>query len=87
MWIVRYSDKVVKDDIPLLDHAVKQRIRRTIESKLATDPQRFCKPLRYSLHHLRSLRVGDYRILYAIDHDQHVVSVVAIGHRRDIYEE
>lgn len=30
-------------------------------------------------------RVGDYRIVYTIDDDAHIVTIVGIGHRRDIY--
>ncbi len=85
MWELRYSGSVIDNDIPQLDHAVKLRIRKAIESKLMTDPIRFGKPLRYSLHHLRSLRVGDYRVLYHVDADEQSVSIVSVGHRRDIY--
>jgi mRNA interferase RelE/StbE len=31
------------------------------------------------------LRVGDYRVLYAIEHESRVVTISAIGHRRDVY--
>jgi mRNA interferase RelE/StbE len=31
------------------------------------------------------LRQGDYRIVYRIDDDQRVVTIVKIGHRRDVY--
>ena len=31
------------------------------------------------------IRKGDYRIIYAIDDNQQLVTVVRIGHRRDIY--
>ena len=31
------------------------------------------------------VRVGDYRIVYRIEEDRHVVLVVKIGHRRDVY--
>ncbi len=31
------------------------------------------------------LRVGDYRIIYEIDNDRRVVTVLHIGHRRDVY--
>ncbi len=87
MWKLRYADSVIRDDIARLDLTVRRRIRKSIESKLMIDPLRFGKPLRHSLHHLRSLRVGDYRVLYHLDHDAQFVSIVSIGHRRDIYEE
>lgn len=87
MWKLRYADSVVREDIARLDLTVRRRIRKSIESKLTIDPLRFGKPLRHSLHHLRSLRVGDYRVLYQLDHDAQFVSIVSIGHRQDIYEE
>ncbi|MFO7772477.1 MAG: type II toxin-antitoxin system RelE/ParE family toxin [Dehalococcoidia bacterium] len=31
------------------------------------------------------IRQGDYRIVYAIDDNQQLVTVVHIGHRREIY--
>jgi mRNA interferase RelE/StbE len=32
------------------------------------------------------VRVGDYRILYTVHDDVLLVVVVALGHRRDVYE-
>jgi mRNA interferase RelE/StbE len=34
-----------------------------------------------------SLRVGVYRVIYRIEHEQHVIFVEKIGHRREVYEE
>jgi mRNA interferase RelE/StbE len=31
------------------------------------------------------LRVGDYRILYTVDHQSRTLSISAIGHRREVY--
>ena len=31
------------------------------------------------------LRVGDYRVLYEVNHALQVIEIVAIGHRRDVY--
>jgi mRNA interferase RelE/StbE len=87
MWSIQYAASVINEDIPRLGHAEKQRIKKTIENKLTSDPVRFGKPLRHSLHHLRSLRVGDYRVLYQIDNEAQHVSIVSIGHRRDVYED
>lgn len=87
MWKIQYADSAVHKDIPRLDHTVKQRIKKAIETKLIIDPLRFGKPLRHSLHHLRSLRVGDYRVLYYLDSEAMTVSIASIGHRRDIYDD
>lgn len=34
---------------------------------------------------LYKLRVGDYRVLYEILHDEQTLIIHAIGHRRDVY--
>ena len=31
------------------------------------------------------VRQGDYRVVYAIDDDHRVVTIVKIGHRREVY--
>ena len=31
------------------------------------------------------IRVGDYRVLYIVDHRSRSVTIVAIGHRREVY--
>ncbi len=31
------------------------------------------------------IRQGDYRIIYAIDDNEHLVTVVRVGHRREVY--
>ena len=32
------------------------------------------------------IRQGDYRIIYAIDDNEHLVTIVRVGHRREIYK-
>ena len=36
---------------------------------------------------LYRIRVGDYRVIYAVIDDKLIVLVVAVGHRRDIYRQ
>jgi mRNA interferase RelE/StbE len=31
------------------------------------------------------LRVGDYRVLYTLQHEDNLVTISAIGHRREVY--
>ena len=81
---VTYLASVVSRDIPALPKSVKERLRREIERKLMTRPIEFGKPLRYSLKGCRSLRIGDYRVVYLLEDD--LVTVVKIGHRKEVYE-
>lgn len=50
------------------------------------DARRFGKGLKADLAGLWRYRVGDYRILCQIRNRKLLVLVVAVGHRRDVYE-
>lgn len=52
---------------------------------LAAGPHRVGKPLKLGLEGLHSARRGDYRIVYRIDDERRLVTVIAIEHRSDIY--
>lgn len=63
----------------------KLRIKKGIEEKLTAAPNLFGKPLRKSLKGYRTLRVGDYRIVFKIRGA--TVFVLLIEHRSIVYEE
>jgi mRNA interferase RelE/StbE len=52
---------------------------------IVDDPRRVGKPLRFELEGLWSARRGPYRVIYRIDDATRTVSVVAVGHRADVY--
>lgn len=52
---------------------------------LASNPHRLGAPLRAPFAGEWRARRGEYRVRYRIDDDQHVVYVVDVDHRRDIY--
>jgi len=33
------------------------------------------------------IRVGDYRVVYTIDKENHTILIIKIGHRREIYRQ
>lgn len=86
LFKVQYAQSVLNRDITKLPQNIKTTIKTAIETRLMTDPIHFGKPLRYSLSGLRSLRVGDYRIIYIVDQEELMVSIVSIAHRKDVYE-
>ena len=45
-----------------------------------------CKKLKGTTESLWRIRVGDYRIIYAIADEVRIVDVRKVGHRKDIYE-
>jgi len=84
---ILYLEDVVRNHIPELPSSAKQLIKRAIEERLMVDPLGFGKPLRYSLKGHRRLRVSDYRVVYRIDGEVQTVIIVAIKHRKDIYDD
>lgn len=87
LYKIEYLDSVVKKDIPALPKTIKATIKKAIEERLMHDPVGFGKPLRYSLKGHRRLRIGDYRVVFRIEADSNIVLIIAIKHRKDIYEE
>ena len=51
---------------------------------LSEDPSQGI-PLRGDLKGLYKYRVGTYRIIYKVVHSKLIVTVIDIGHRKDIY--
>ncbi len=86
LYSIEYIFSVIEEDIPKLPSRMKSMIRKAIEERLTIDPIGFGKPLRYSLKGHRRLRAGDYRIVYRIDSETHSILVIAIKHRKDVYE-
>ncbi len=82
-WTVSYTPSAARA-IRRLDPQVRARVRAAVEV-LAGDPHRG-KPLQLTLHGLRSWRTGDWRIVYRVAEERVEVLVVAVGHRREVYD-
>jgi mRNA interferase RelE/StbE len=52
---------------------------------IAANPKRVGKPLRFEYQGCWSARRGPYRIIYGLDEASRTVTVLAIGHRADVY--
>lgn len=87
VYKIEYLDTVVSEDIPALPKTMRERIKRAIESRLTADPVGLGKPLRYSFIGHRRIRVGDYRIVYRVDPNKSLVTIVFIKHRNAVYDE
>lgn len=81
---VIYSDEVLKHDLVRLSRADATRIRKSIESKLFSNPTLYGLPLRRFLKGYWKLRVGDYRVVFKIVSNR--VVVIAILHRSVVYQ-
>ncbi|MFZ4695548.1 MAG: type II toxin-antitoxin system RelE family toxin [Verrucomicrobiia bacterium] len=72
----------VEKDLAKLDKIETRRVLDKIEKDLATRPDAY-PVLRGQFAGLRKLRVGDYRVIFAILGEQ--VLVLRVGHRREVY--
>lgn len=71
-------------ELESLDSRLGRRILASIESLGSQARPRGSRKLVGSENSYR-LRVGQYRVLYQIDDEEKLISVVAIGHRREVY--
>lgn len=86
-WGYRFDERALKE-LRKLGKQAQKDIIGYLDERIAgeEDPRRFGKGLKADLAGLWRYRVGDYRILCQIQDHVLVVLVVAVGHRREIYE-
>jgi mRNA-degrading endonuclease RelE of RelBE toxin-antitoxin system len=68
-----------------LPEAVAAAAYEFMTGPLLTGPYRVGKRLTPPLDDRFSARRGTYRIIYRVDEDNRVVTVVDVDHRRDVY--
>ena len=86
-WVYRFDERALKELRKLGPQAGRDVLSYLDESIACDeDPRRFGKGLKAELAGLWRYRVGDYRILCQIQDHELVVLVVAVGHRRNVYD-
>jgi mRNA-degrading endonuclease RelE of RelBE toxin-antitoxin system len=68
-----------------LPEKVAAAVIELVYGALAENPHRVRHELRFELEGKCSANRGDYRIVYAIDDDAHLVTIFTIDHRSKIY--
>jgi mRNA interferase RelE/StbE len=68
-----------------LEKAQQIKMIKAIENLVVNPRPQGFKKLK-SLAELYRIRVGDYRIIYSIDNNILITTVVKIGHRKEIYK-
>ena len=79
---IAFKPSVKKDLRGIPRHDV-ERILKAIDS-LATDPNPV-NAMRLTGRDAFRLRVGKYRVIYAIDNEEVVILIIKIGHRGGVY--
>ncbi|MFQ5881691.1 MAG: type II toxin-antitoxin system RelE/ParE family toxin [Candidatus Methylomirabilales bacterium] len=74
-----------RKELEALDAAIVNRIFSKIEA-LTKEPRPVgCRKL-YGEKHLWRIRIGDYRVIYAVYDDERLVDIIAVRHRSKAYE-
>jgi mRNA interferase RelE/StbE len=80
--VARSAARAIGENLP---EAVAAAVIDFITGPLLEAPQRVGGELRHELKGVRSARRGTYRILYRIDEEARIVTVIRVEHRRDVY--
>jgi mRNA interferase RelE/StbE len=75
--------KSAERELRTLPKADLRRVTDRIRG-LAQDPRPPGHEKLFGQEHYR-IRQGDYRVVYAINDDHRVITIVKIGHRREVY--
>ena len=86
-WAYNFDERAFKE-LRKFGTQAQRDILSYLDARISgeDDPRRFGKGLKADLAGLWRYRVGDYRILCQIRDRELLVLVVAVGHRRDVYE-
>ena len=77
------DELVLKKDFRKFGLEDQRKIIRAIRQKLTSRPKDYGEPLRGELKGFWKLRVGQFRVIYEVQEDEVVVSIVVVGFRRD----
>lgn len=80
-WTIRWTDQAARD-LGKLDPPVARRIVAKLE-RASAEPNRFFTRLAASPDY--KLRIGDYRLLAALDHEDRTIFVERVDHRSRVY--
>lgn len=84
-YVLVTSPAVRRQLAEVLPQAVAFAAHEFVVGPLLANPQRVGKRLSGPLADRYSARRGTYRIIYRIDEDAHVVTLLHIAHRSDVY--
>jgi mRNA interferase RelE/StbE len=85
VWQIEWKN-IAKKDLESLDRPIQKKILLYLREHVTEDPRRFGKALVSDKAGLWRYRVEKYRIICQIKDDTVTVLVVAVGHRKDVYE-
>ena len=87
LWTLEFSDEALRQ-LKKLDKQISAKIVAFVKECISglKDPRTLGKPLAGNLATYWRYRVGDYRVVCQINDQQILITVVKIGHRKEIYD-
>ncbi|AIL13810.1 toxin RelE (plasmid) [Candidatus Paracaedimonas acanthamoebae] len=87
LWTLEFSDEALKQ-LKKLDKQISAKIVAFVKERISglKDPRTLGKPLTGNLATYWRYRVGDYRVVCQINDQKILITVVKIGHRKEIYD-
>ncbi|GEL18356.1 toxin RelG [Pseudonocardia asaccharolytica DSM 44247 = NBRC 16224] len=73
---------MLQDKLP---ESVAAAVIEFVTGSLRINPHRVGKPLRRELAGRYAARRGSFRIIYRIDEDERLITVLRVEHRADVY--
>jgi mRNA interferase RelE/StbE len=73
------------EDLKGLDKSRAREIVGKVDDYLAKDPLAVGKPLKGIFLGFFRYRCGNYRVIYSIDRKEELLSVLTVGHRKNVY--
>ena len=75
----------LKEDLSALNKEAAARMLVRIKERLARDPLGLSKPLKGIFKGLYRYRMGDHRIIFAVDHEKRRLIILHVKHGKDAY--
>lgn len=85
MWHIKWDDRARKE-LRSLDTSIQNKILKYLRKRVINNPRSFGRELVGNKAGLWRYRIEDYRLICQLKNDQLVVLVVAVGHRKEIYD-
>lgn len=82
VYEIKFTDRAERE-FSKLNRILQQRIISTLE-RIRIRPESYIVKLVGDPAY--KLRVGDYRLILEIDHNQLIILVLKIGHRKNVYQ-
>jgi mRNA interferase RelE/StbE len=84
-WQIEWDDRARKE-LRSLDFSIQKKILSYLRERVTDNPQNFGRGLVGDKSGLWRYRVEDYRIVCRLEENRLVVLVLAVGHRKEIYD-